>query len=75
VVFDRPIGQNQGVQFPIARAHIAVESADLMRRRASARFDAGVSCGAEANMAKLSSSKNIASPGYIASSYSTSRSV
>ena len=38
VVFDRPIGQNQGVQFPIARAHIAVESADLMRRQASARF-------------------------------------
>ena len=57
VVFDRPIGQNQGVQFPIARAHIAVESADLMRRQASARFDAGLSCGAEANMAKLLASE------------------
>ena len=57
VVFDRPIGQNQGVQFPIARAHIAVESADLMRRQASTHFDAGVSCGAEANMAKLLASE------------------
>ena len=57
MVFDRPIGQNQGVQFPIARAHIAVESADLMRRQASARFDASLSCGAEANMAKLLASE------------------
>jgi len=57
VVFDRPIGQNQGVQFPIARAHIAVESADLMRRQASARFDASLSCGAETNMAKLLASE------------------
>ncbi|WP_020499225.1 acyl-CoA dehydrogenase family protein [Sciscionella marina] len=53
VVFDRPIGQNQGVQFPIARAHIHVEAADLMRWRAAELFDAGKECGAEANMAKL----------------------
>jgi acyl-CoA dehydrogenase len=53
VVFGRPIGQNQGVQFPIARAHVNVEAADLMRFRAAERFDAGESCGAEANMAKL----------------------
>lgn len=52
-VFGRPIGQNQGVQFPIARAHAHVEAADLMRRKAAALFDAGESCGAEANMAKL----------------------
>ena len=53
VVFGRPIGQNQGVQFPIARAHVNIEAADLMRRRAAARFDGGQPCGAEANMAKL----------------------
>ncbi len=53
VVFDRPIGANQAVQFPIARAHIAVEAADLMRQKAAALFDAGAPCGAEANMAKL----------------------
>jgi acyl-CoA dehydrogenase len=53
VVFDRPIGQNQGVQFPIARAHVNVEAADLMRFRACALFDAHEPCGAEANMAKL----------------------
>lgn len=53
VVFDRPIGQNQGVQFPIARAHVNVEAADLMRARAAGLFDAGRPCGAEANMAKL----------------------
>lgn len=52
-VFDRPIGQNQGVQFPIAKAHVHVEAADLMRWKACDRFDAGQSCGAEANMAKL----------------------
>lgn len=52
-VFGRKIGQNQGVQFPIARAHVNVEAADLMRRKASALFDAGEPCGAEANMAKL----------------------
>jgi acyl-CoA dehydrogenase len=53
VVFDRPIGQNQGIQFPIARAHVHVEAADLMRWHAADLFDAGKSCGAEANMAKL----------------------
>lgn len=52
-VFGRPIGQNQGIQFPIARAHVHVESADLMRWRAADLFDAGEPCGAEANMAKL----------------------
>jgi acyl-CoA dehydrogenase len=53
VVFGRPIGQNQGVQFPIAKAHVHVEAADLMRQRAAELFDLGKSCGAEANMAKL----------------------
>src|SRR6266513_2086198 len=53
VVFNRLIGQNQGVQFPIARAHVNVEAADLMRRRAADLFDRGEPCGAEANMAKL----------------------
>ena len=53
VVFGRPIGQNQGVQFPIARAHVNVEAADLMRVRAATLFDERRPCGAEANMAKL----------------------
>ena len=53
VVFGRPIGQNQGVQFPIARAHVNIEAADLMRVRAAELFDRGEACGAEANMAKL----------------------
>jgi acyl-CoA dehydrogenase len=53
VVFGRPIGQNQGIQFPIARAHVNVEAADLMRFRAAGMFDRGEACGAEANMAKL----------------------
>lgn len=57
VVFDRPIGANQGVQFPIARAHVDVEAADLMRWRAIELFDRGEPCGAEANMAKLLSSE------------------
>jgi len=57
VVFDRPIGQNQGVQFPIAKAHMAVEAADLMRLKAAALFDAGQPCGAEANMAKYLASE------------------
>jgi acyl-CoA dehydrogenase len=52
VVFDRPIGQNQGVQFPIAEAYIEVEAANLMRWRACELFDAHQACGAEANMAK-----------------------
>lgn len=53
VVFDRPIGQNQGVQFPIARAYANVRAADLMRYEAASLFDAGQPCGAEANMSKL----------------------
>ena len=52
VIFGKPIGANQGVQFPIAKAHMAVEAADLVRLKAAALFDAGESCGAEANMAK-----------------------
>ena len=53
IVFDRPIGQNQGVQFPIAKAYIQVEAANLMRFKACDLFDAHAPCGAEANMAKL----------------------
>lgn len=53
VVFDRPIGQNQGVQFPIARSYVNTEAANLMRFRACELYDAGQPCGAEANMAKL----------------------
>lgn len=53
VVFDRPIGQNQGVQFPLARAYVNVEAANLMRYKAAALFDAHQPCGAEANMSKL----------------------
>ncbi|ALL69966.1 putative acyl-CoA dehydrogenase (plasmid) [Paraburkholderia caribensis MBA4] len=53
VVFGRPIGQNQGVQFPIARSYINVEAANLMRFEAARRFDAHEPCGAQANMAKL----------------------
>jgi acyl-CoA dehydrogenase len=56
-VFGRPIGQNQGVQFPIARAFAQSEAADLMVRRAAGLFDAGARCGAEANMAKLLASE------------------
>jgi acyl-CoA dehydrogenase len=52
VVFDRPIGQNQGVQFPIAEAYMEVQAADLMRYKAAALFDQKRHCGAEANMAK-----------------------
>ena len=57
VVFGRPIGQNQGVQFPIAQAFIEVEAANLMRFRACALFDAGKPCGKEANMAKYLAAK------------------
>ncbi len=57
VVFDRPIGQNQGVQFPLAEAHIELEAADLMRWRACTLFDAHHPCGAEANMAKYLAAK------------------
>jgi acyl-CoA dehydrogenase len=52
-VFGRPIGKNQGIAFPIARAHVNIEAADLMRRRATDLFVRGEKCGAEANMAKL----------------------
>jgi acyl-CoA dehydrogenase len=57
IVFGRPIGQNQGVQFPIAEAHIELEAANLMRYRACELFDAGKPCGAEANMAKYLAAK------------------
>ena len=53
IVFGRPIGQNQGVQFPIAKAFINVEAASLMRYEATRLFDAGLPCGAQANMAKM----------------------
>ena len=53
VIFGKPIGANQGVQFPIAKAHMAVEAADLMRTKAAKLFDAGLPCGPEANMAKF----------------------
>lgn len=53
IVFGRPIGQNQGIQFPLAQAYAHVEAADLMRWRAASLFDQGKPCGAEANMAKL----------------------
>ena len=56
-VFGRPIGQNQGVQFPIARAYAQCEAADLMVRRAADLFDTGEPCGAAANMAKLLASE------------------
>jgi acyl-CoA dehydrogenase len=52
-VFDRPIGQNQGVQFPIARAYAQMRAAELMVREAASRYQSGEECGAEANMAKL----------------------
>jgi acyl-CoA dehydrogenase len=56
-VFGRPIGKNQGVQFPIAEAYIEVEAANLMRFKACELFDAGRQCGAEANMAKYLAAK------------------
>jgi acyl-CoA dehydrogenase len=57
VVFGRPIGANQGVQFPIARAHAAIEAADLVRYKAAWLFEAGGPCGPEANIAKLLASE------------------
>ena len=57
VVFGRPIGANQGVQFPIARAWAELEAADMVCRRAAALFDAGQECGADANIAKLLASE------------------
>jgi acyl-CoA dehydrogenase len=56
-VFGRAIGQNQGIQFPLARAHAELEAADMIARRAAALFDAGRPCGADANMAKLLASE------------------
>jgi acyl-CoA dehydrogenase len=56
-VFDRPLAANQSIQFPLAAAHARIEAADLVRRRASARFDAGRSCGPDANMAKYLASE------------------
>jgi alkylation response protein AidB-like acyl-CoA dehydrogenase len=56
-VFGRPIGENQGIQFPVARAHIQTEAAALMVQRAADLYDAGESAGAEANMAKLLASE------------------
>jgi alkylation response protein AidB-like acyl-CoA dehydrogenase len=53
VVFGRPIGQNQGIQFPIAKAYAQMRAAELMTRQAAALFESGKDCGAEANMAKL----------------------
>ena len=52
VVFDRPIGQNQGIQFPIAESYMEIEAANLMRYKAAGLFDKKADCGAEANMAK-----------------------
>jgi acyl-CoA dehydrogenase len=57
VVFGRPIGANQGVQFPISRAHAAIEAADLVRYKAAWLFERGAPCGPEANMAKLLASE------------------
>jgi len=56
-VFGRPIGQNQGVQFPLARAYAQIVAADLLRSKAAWLFDSGQACGAEANMAKLLASE------------------
>ena len=53
IVFDRPIGQNQGIQFPIARAHAETEAADLLLRKAAALFEASLPCGDDTNMAKM----------------------
>ncbi|MEX2285357.1 MAG: acyl-CoA dehydrogenase family protein, partial [Gemmatimonadota bacterium] len=57
IVFDRPIGQNQGVQFPIARAYVSTRAAVALRDSAAALYDADQPCGAEANMCKLAASE------------------
>ena len=57
IVFGRPIGANQGIQFPIAQAYAHIEAADLVRYQAATKFDRNVRCGAEANMAKLLASE------------------
>jgi alkylation response protein AidB-like acyl-CoA dehydrogenase len=64
-VFGRPIGKNQGVQFPIARSHVQTEAAALMAAKAAALFDAGKKCGAEANMAKLLASEASSAAGEV----------
>ena len=56
-MFGRPIGQNQGVQFPIARAYAQMRAAELMVREAARRYEADLDCGAEANMAKYLAAK------------------
>ena len=56
-VFGAPIGRNQGVQFPLARAHAQTEAAEAVTRKAAALFDAGLPCGPEANMAKMLASE------------------
>jgi acyl-CoA dehydrogenase len=56
-VFGRPIGKNQGVQFPIARSHVAIQAAALMVERAAQLFDTGKRCAAEANMSKMLASE------------------
>ena len=56
-MFGRPIGLNQGVQFPIARAHIQTEAADAIVKRAAGKFERGEPCGSDANMAKLLASE------------------
>src|SRR6202000_3087754 len=53
VVFGRPIGQNQGIQFPIAKAYAAMRAAELMVKEATRKYEGGEDCGAEANMAKM----------------------
>jgi acyl-CoA dehydrogenase len=57
IVFDRPIGQNQGIQFPLARAYAELQAADMMARKAAALFQAGRDCGEDANIAKLLASE------------------
>jgi alkylation response protein AidB-like acyl-CoA dehydrogenase len=57
IVFDRPIGQNQGIQFPIAKAYAQAQAADLMVRKAAAMFQAGLPCGEVANLSKLLSAE------------------
>jgi acyl-CoA dehydrogenase len=57
ILFGKPIGTNQGIQFPIAKAYAHIEAADLMRFNAASKFDRGEKCGAEANMAKLLASE------------------
>src|SRR3974377_1599732 len=52
-VFGRPIGQNQGIQFPVAKAYAAMRAAELMVKEATRKYEAGLDCGAEANMAKM----------------------